>query len=529
MFVNAGEYVLRQLLQDAADHLAHRRYKEAHAACLEALQIDPQNAQAFYLLGVLAADHANHRKACELFDKAIALAPETARYHAERARSRVALFDRDGALDDARVASEGQNVSGRTSATIGVVYSRLGLHAEAVPFFRAAVESDPENEDFLYNLGAALQFVGRMDEAAAAFRKVIALDPKNVRAWSSLVLMQKQTALQNDIAQLEGLFERLSGADERLHIGHALAKTFEDLGNPDAAMSWLGKAKALKSQTIPHDTAALDGLFAAAAANTELPASKAGHPDPSPIFIVGLPRTGTTLLDRVLSSHDQVSSAGELSDFALALKWAAGTPSNHVLDVETLSAASRLDLAQVGERYIARARRVVGDAQRFVDKMPLNFFYVPVILAALPNARIICLRRNPADTVLSNYRQLFATSFSHYNYAYDLAWTADYYVRFERLIAHFRDKLSPARFTEVWYEDLVANLESEARRLVDFCGLDWQQQCVSFHENAAPVATASASQVRQPLYASSVHRWRRYQAHIQPALKVFAEQGIRYA
>lgn len=515
------------LLKEAADHLAHRRYQQAHAACMAALGLDPANAQTFYLLGILTADHANHRKAIELFDRALALSPDNARYLAERARSRVALSDREGALEDVRFASSLPNLSPRTLDTIGVVYSRLGHHSSAAPIFQRAVEAEPDNPSFLYNLGAALQFIGDFAGAEATFRRAIAHAPGHVRAWSSLILMQRQTREQNDIAMLEALFQTLTDADDRLNIGHALAKSFEDIGDADKAMFWLYQAKQLKRQSVPYDPAEIEGVFAAAAA-TAKPAPASANTDRSPIFIVGLPRTGTTLLDRILSSHSDVASAGELSDFALELKRATATPSPLVLDAETLNAASALDLTAVGQRYVARARRVVGDSQRFVDKMPLNFFYAPLILRALPNARVICLRRNPADTVLSNYRQLFATSFGYYGYAYDLGWTAHYYAQFDRLMAGFRAALPPERFTEVWYEDLVNDIEGEARRVVEFCGLLWQDQCLSFHENSAPVATASASQVRRPLYSTSIGRWKRHRAAMQPALDVLTANGIVY-
>jgi hypothetical protein len=250
-----------------------------------------------------------------------------------------------------------------------------------------------------------------------------------------------------------------------------------------------------------------------------------GGEEAAPIFIVGMPRTGTTLVDRILSSHSQVTSAGELTDFALAMKRIAGTKSAYVLDAETLDASAGIDAAKLGEAYIRSVRETLGVGGRFIDKMPLNVFLSAHILRALPEARVICLRRHPADTVLSNYRQLFATSFSYYAYAYGLESAAQYYVRFDRLVRRFRETLPPDRFTEVHYERLVDDLEPEARRLLDFCGLQFEPACLNFHENAAPVATASAAQVRQPLYRSSLDRWKRYRPQIDPALEILKKAG----
>jgi tetratricopeptide (TPR) repeat protein len=514
-------------LNRAADDLAARRYREAHAGLMAVLKAAPATPEAFYLLGVLAADHLNHAKACELFDRAIALAPGEARFHAEKARSLVALFRRPEALAAADAAATVSPASARTLDTIGVVFSRLGLHARATDFYQRAVAREPGNPSYLYNLAAGLQFEGAFGPAEDAYLRAIAADPRHVKAWSSMVLMSRQTPEANHIERLEALFPALSDPDDRLHIGHALAKSYEDLGDVARTMLWLDNAKSAKRAAVDHDPGAIAGLFVAAA-NTALnhgpdPGACA---DPSPILIVGLPRTGTTLLDRILSSHSMVASAGELSDFALELKVRTATPSPYVLDPETLAAARALDLGEAAAAYIARARQVVGDAPRFIDKMPLNFFYSALLLKAAPNARIICLRRHPADTVLSNYRQMFATGYAYYNYGYDLGWTARYYAHFDRLITTFRERLPADRFTEVRYEDIVADLEGEARRLVAFCGLDWEPQCLAFHENAAPVATASSSQVRQPLYASSVARWKRYAAYMQPALDVLAREGV---
>ena len=196
-----------------------------------------------------------------------------------------------------------------------------------------------------------------------------------------------------------------------------------------------------------------------------------------------------------------------------------------MLDPETLAAAANLDVAALGKAYMDSVRTTQNITGRFIDKMPLNAFYSAVILAALPNARVICLRRHPADTVLSNYRQMFATSFSYYNYAFSLEDTARYYVGFDRMMKTFARALPASRFCEVHYEHVVADIETQTRRLLDFCGLPFEAACLAFHENAAPVATASSAQVRQPLYTGSLARWKRYESGLTDALDILVEAG----
>ena len=221
-----------------------------------------------------------------------------------------------------------------------------------------------------------------------------------------------------------------------------------------------------------------------------------------------------------------MTSAGELTDFALCLKRMTGTSSRLVLDPETLETAGEADAAALGKAYRESVKASLGLEGRFIDKMPLNIFYAPLILRAMPNARVICLRRHPADTVLSNYRQLFATGFSYYNYSYDLTHTAQYYAGFDRMVRAFAEALPADRFTQVHYEEVVEDIEGEARRLLDFCGLDFEPACIEFHRNAAPVATASSAQVRQPLYRTSLDRWKRYRPGIDPALEVLVAEGV---
>ncbi len=515
--------LISDLLKQAKVALESQRYEQAHAACIDVLKRDPRQSEAFYLLGILTADHDNHAKACELYDRALAISDE-GRFNAQKARSLIALNRRAEAIDAAERAGRQMSLDAYTLDTIGVVFSRAGLHEKAVGFYEKATEQAPENPSYWYNLATALQFSGKLEAAEAALRETLALDGQHVKAWAALSQLGRVPSNPVELKKLTELFETLNEPDQKLQIGHAIAKAHEDAKDASLSMQWLAKAKSAKRAELKPASVKDVALFEAARETTSIKSE--GYHDASPIFVIGLPRTGTTLVDRILSSHPEIVSAGELTDFALALKRAATTPSRFVLDPETLKVASDLDLKAIGESYIKSARRVAGQAPRFIDKMPLNFFYAAIIHQALPNARIICLRRHPADSVLSNYRQLFATGFSYYDYALDLEQTAEYYAGFDGLMAAFRDALPPDRFTEVHYEGVVADLEGEARRLIAFCGLEWDPTCINFHQNSAPVATASSVQVRQPLYSSSVGRWKRYRNDMEPALNVLQEKGF---
>jgi hypothetical protein len=315
---------------------------------------------------------------------------------------------------------------------------------------------------------------------------------------------------------------------DRLLLGYALAKELEDLGRPDEALERLCAANAEHHRTLCYefarDAATFDAIEASwpsiAAARAEDAARDA------PIFIIGMPRTGTTLVDRILSSHPDVESAGELQAMPLAVKKAAGTRTPTVMDPETIAAATARDMSAIGRDYLQRAGHHRRDpSRRFIDKFPGNFLYAGFIAQTLPAARIVCLRRHPMDTVLSNFRNLFAVGSRYYDYSYDLIDIAAYYVRFDRLMALWREAL-PGRVIELRYEDFVADQEGQSRRLLAHCGLEWSDKCLSFHTNGAPVSTPSATQVRRPIYRDSVARWKRHEQVLEPVRRFFERSGI---
>lgn len=498
--------------KQALSWLEQRRYQQAHSWAIEAIKANSTDAHPFVVLARIAADHGNHVKAPELFARAKTLAPADPIVAGFHAQYLLGLGDHPGASRAVISCTPTSCVDGFVADLIGVIFSRLGLHACAVPFFQRAVALNSRPANFYYNLGASLQFSGEIDAAEKAYVNCLQRDPELPRAWMARISLRKQTPELSQLETLKRLFTTSSDADAQLHFAHAIAKTLEDCGEYSESLAWLSRGKAIKRATLNYTVEEDLALFDAAAATLKqpLPTPSDAALSEGPIFVVGLPRTGTTLVDRIITSHSGVVSAGELNTFAALVKRRAGSASNRVLDAETLTAIAEQDISDLGAQYQRDVTHLAHGASHFTDKMPLNFFYAGLLLRAMPNARIIALRRDPTDSCLSNFRQLFSTGFSYYNYSLSLADTARYYLAFDTLMDHWRAFLPATRFAEFTYEDFVLEQESTSRRLINFLNLPWENECLNFHQNSAPVSTASSVQVRQPIYTESIGRWRRY-------------------
>jgi tetratricopeptide (TPR) repeat protein len=515
---------LSNRLIEAGQALGRRDYAAVQALCLAELQADPGSAEACSLLALVAADHRNFAKAAEMFAEAVRRAPHNSRYHANLARALADIYRPAEARQAAERAAELAGDDAASLSAASDIFTRLGLFPQALAAAERAAAAQPGDGGQTWRLASVRQFSGDLAGAAQAYRRMLAIDPGDHRAYWSLVQLEKQTAEHGLAEPMRARFEAAGGEVEpSLFLGHALAKTCEDMGENARALDWLLRAKAGRRAAQPFDEAADDALFAAAA--RPLP-PREGFASDAPIFIVGLPRTGTTLVDRIVSSHPDVVSAGERTELFYLVKQMGGSRTPLMIDADALDRARNVDFARLGRDYVAAARPVGAPQRRFTDKAPMNFLYAGIINRALPEARIVCLRRHPMDACLSIFRQLFALNQPFYDYAYDLATLARHYARFDRLMAHWRAVLPPGRFTEIAYEDLVADQEGQTRRLLDFCGLDWDPACLDFHENTAAVATASSVQVRQPLYASSVGRWRRYGEGLGPLAEALEAAGV---
>ena len=412
-----------------------------------------------------------------------------------------------------------------TQAAVANAYALAGAHDLALAHYQRAAALAPAHSPIAVSLGNAKQNLGDLAGAARCFRSAIAMDRDNPEPYYFLTRIEKQTLSNNSIPALERIFA-LPDPDglRTLKAGHALAKTYEDFGDLETSFAWLARAKALRGRARRYDRQASEEV--AETAMALVVGARNGDACEEPIFIVGLPRTGTSLVDRIVSSHPAVVSAGELSNLPQLIKAMTQTPGNLSFDVPTLRAADKIDLARLGRAYVASTRPITGGTARFIDKAPINYLLAGLVHRTLPNARVVCLMRDPMDACLSLYRQMFATEHPYYDFVYRLENVAHAYALFRRVADHWRQTLPADRYLEVSYEGVVDDLDAQARQLIAFCGLPWDDRCLSFHENTSAIATPSAAQVRQPIYRSAVGRWRSYGALMAPARETLAQEGI---
>jgi len=501
--------------------LRQRRAAEAAAACEELARQRPDAAEPMLLLGRARQQQGRFDEMLEL--TANALERDAAHRGAQLQFAEASIFcgRHDCAL--AQLADLETDAANDPVLLqhVAELFGQVGKHARAHRCYQRAAELDPDSPQVRYNLAASLVAVGEIDLAEEAFSRVIDANPDDYDAWQNRSNLRRQTPERNHVADLDACLRHLRPGDAgEVPLCYALAKEHEDLGDYDVAFAYLERGATARRRRMAYDVnndvAMLDGIRTAFDATYA--AGPPGHTGAGPIFVMGLPRSGTTLVDRIISSHSAVTSMGEINDFALVLTRLADTAGK----VQLLDASLNVDPAELGAAYLDSVGAYGRESPYFVDKTPSNFLYIGLIRRALPDARIVHLRRHPLDSCLAMYRTLFRMG---YPFSYSLDDLAAYYIAYHRLMAHWR-ALHPEAIVDVDYEVLVDHQERESRRIIAACGLEWEDACLAFERNRAPVATASAAQVRQPIFRDALARWRRYEKHLEPLKRRLEDAGI---
>ncbi len=518
---------MQDTLREGFSLLAAGRTDEASECCKRLLGAKPDLVEAHFLVGLIALELKQNWTAVSAFGSVTKLQPDHGAAWANLARLFMVagqLARADLALENAAIHNDGNPV---VLDTISSVYGLLGDQQEASVWIEKAVRKEPKSVPFLVNQANSHMFLGKLEEAEKVLRKALGYQPGNPNAhW---ILSNVRKAIDRDhVERLEKLVQQeYSNPRALAFLNYGLGKELEDLEEWDKAFEAFARGAKARRATIEFDEQLEIGMYDAFGevfTADWLNQNAEGHDDPSPIFVIGQPRTGTTLVERIITSHSQVHSAGELKQFGNCIRRLADYREPTRYSAKLAGFAAVIDCEKLGKAYMASTKKFRGNVPRFVDKLPPNYLYVPMILKALPRAKIVHLTRNPMDACFASFKQLFADAYLH---SYDQAEMARHHARYYHLMALWRERFA-GRFFDIAYEDTARDLEPNARALIEYLELPWEDACLHFHKQDAAVTTASAVQVRQPAHTRSIGRWRRYEDQLGLMRKTLEEQGVPF-
>ena len=508
-------------IRAAADALLANNLPAAEAILRPLVAARPNDVSAIRMLGEVALKVARPEDAEKLFRRALALAPGfdfarfslvTALHSQNRAGEALVELDKIGGEQDEDIL-----------AMRAALCSRIGRFEEAAKLYAGLAEADPDNVELWISLANVRKFAGDEQGAIVAYRRVLEVEPHNGEAWWSLADVKTLRFSDEDIAAITAALARSDlSAHDRLQLHFALGKAFEDSKDDEQAFSHYAQGNAIRARHYRYDPSMLTELVAKIEHTVTAPLLKSregmGSQARDPIFILGMPRAGSTLVEQILASHPQIEGTAELPDIiilARALEEAIGTFSEQpwVKYPGILADLPADELQRLGDLYIERTRvQRQTDRPYFTDKMPNNWLHMGLIRLILPNAKVIDIRRNPLACGFSNFKQHYARG---QEFSYDLDHFGQYYRDYVRLMRHF-DAVSPGYVHRVIYEDLVEDPRREVERMLEFIGVPFDEACMEFHRTKRAVRTASAEQVRQPINSRGVDQWRRFEKWLDP-------------
>ena len=508
-------------MTQAREHKESGRGKEAEDIYRSILKRDPNHVEAARLLARIAMDHERYHEAEILLMRVVKNAPDYARAWIDLANTQ---NDQDKHHEATKSAHELLRITPESAESYmlyaGIIGS-AGRHEAAIIAYEKAIKLSPQKAGAFSSMAHHLKTIGRQDEAIAAYRHSIAIKPDHTESYWSLVNLKTFQFKDEEIDTMQALLLKKDLSDEsRVHLHNALGLEYESRKEYQKSFDNMTKCNQLRRKAESYDPVETEslhqkiitifnaGFFEQDAADVS---------DVSPIFIVGLPRSGSTLLEQILASHTQVEGTYELSDLSRTMQSVRRqNPRGKKSFPESLEHFNLQQWVAIGQGYLESTQKYRTDRTFFVDKNPNNFTFIGALKLALPNAKIINARRHPLDSCYGSYKQLFASGQS---FSYDLVELGEYYLQYQNLMEYWHQVL-PNFILDVHYENVVNDLETEVERILDFCGLPFEEHCLRFHETERAVKTASSEQVRQPLYSSSVNLWRNYENNLGDLIEI---------
>jgi tetratricopeptide (TPR) repeat protein len=507
----------RQTIADGAAHLQAGRKQEAIAAFEGVLRRNPDHIDALRMLALaLAGDATTADDAEALLRKVTSLAPD---YTAAWINLGTLLIEQKKwvkGVESFRTATRLAPANAAAWFGLANALAKATYPEESVAAYSRAVELDPGDANAQLGLAHVLKAVGKQDQAIAAYRAAIRLRPDFGEAYWSLANLKTFRFTADDVAAMRAQLDIDTLAQSTaVHFCFALGKAYEDMADYDTAWHWYHDGNVRQRPLVSHDPLVMEKRHAAITATftAEFLRERAGQgfEAADPIFIVGLHRSGSTLIEQILASHSQVEGTAELPNLGMIAGTVGRYRADHVGFPEAARDLRPKDWRAYGQQYIEETRRHrLTDRPRFTDKLPSNFPLIGFLHLILPNARVINASRHPLDSLLGNYKQLYGGGL---DYSYDMEELADYYRQYHRMMQHWQEAL-PGKVLTVHYEDTVQDLEAQVRRILEHCGLPFEESCLHYYRNTRAVKTASSEQVRRPIYTDALGTWRRYDRHL---------------
>ncbi len=527
--MNTDHQTSQQLLDSVWQSLQQKDIRQAINKSNQLVQKHPGFAPGWHAASHLAQLIKQPKPALLAIDRALKLESSNIDWQLHRISCLLMNGDNETSISSVRtLLADSTRFRSEQMTQLAFLCSRLELHEEAAHIYQKLIGQEPYNGGHWYNLASIQRFQGNTEQAEVSLDKAIQLNSEDYEAYELRSDLRKQTSTSNHISQLQSLLKKgIKVPAGEVGVCYALAKEFEDIDDPKQSFKTLSRGAKLRRKHINYrisdDLETIDAIMSTFTAQV-LATPQTGHSERQPIFVIGLPRTGTTLVERILGSHSEVFAAGELNNFATQMmSQVRQRPGVQNLSrKELVQQTAKLNFDMLGNAYLESSRPLTGHTAYFVDKMPLNFLYAGLIRLALPQAKIVHLTRQPMDTCYAIYKRLFQDA---YPWSYDLDEIASYYAAYRQLMRHW-NAVMPGVIYELAYEDLVSDVEGQARTLLDHCGLAWESRCTRFHESTAISTTASAAQVRQAVYQSSVGRWKSYESQLSPLRERLTNLGI---